>query len=54
VASLPTFLTELEAERDLLDEEASLERRQCFGVESMISQVVTPVPCGRKGRVKTG
>ena len=53
-ASLLTFLPELEAESDLLDEEASRGRRQCFGVESMISQVVTPVPCGDKGMVKRG
>ena len=52
--SLLTFLTELEEERDLLEEKASLEPRRCLGVESMISQTVTPVPCGRKGRVKRG
>ena len=52
-ASLLEFLTELE-ESDLLDEEASLEPRRCFGVESMILQMVTLVPCGYKGlgRVK--
>jgi len=53
-ASLLTFLPELEAESDLFGEEASLERRQCFGVESMIPKVVTPVPCGHRGRVKRG
>ena len=53
-ASLLTFLTELEEERDLLDEEASLEPRRCFGVESMISPMVTPVPCGHKGKDKHG
>jgi hypothetical protein len=52
-ASLLTALAETE-EGDLLGEEASLERRQCFGVESMVTQKVTPVPCGRKERAKPG
>lgn len=56
-ASRLTFLTGVEEESGLLDEKASLELepRQCFGVESMISQTVTPVPCGHKGKpVKRG
>ena len=55
-ASLLTFLAEPDEESDLLEVKASLEPRRCFGVESvcMIPQVVTPVPCGRKGRVKRG
>lgn len=55
VPSLLTFLAEPEEEKDLLEEMASLEPRRCFGVESMIlqGQLVTPVPCGRKGRAQT-
>jgi hypothetical protein len=44
-ASPLAFLTEAEEGKDLLDEMASLDPRQCFGVESMISQTVTSVPC---------
>ena len=55
-ASLLTFLAELDEESDLLEVKASLEPRRCFGVESMwmISQMVTPIPCGRKRRVRRG
>lgn len=49
--SLLAFLTGVEEGNDLLDGNASLEPRQCFGVESMISQKVTPVPCRHKGKV---
>lgn len=52
-SSLVAFLTEAEEEKDLLEEMASLEPRRYFGVESMILQMVTPVPCGRKGRAQT-
>ena len=48
-ASLLTFRTEVGEGSDLLDEKASLEPRQCFGVES-IFQTVTPVPCVHKGK----
>ena len=53
-ASPLAFLTEVEEGKDFLDEIASLDPRQCFGVESMISQAVTPVPCGtqRKGQTR--
>ena len=53
-ASPLAFLTEVEEGNDRPEEKTSLEPRQCFGVESMISQTVTPTPCGHKGKVKRG
>lgn len=53
-ASPLAFLVEVEERNDFLDEKASLEPRQCFGVESMIPQTITPVPYGRKERSKRG
>jgi hypothetical protein len=54
LTSLLAVLPEVEEGNGLLDERASLEPRQIFGVESMISQKVTPIPCGHKGKTKHG
>ena len=53
-ASLLAFLTELDEESGLLDEEASLEPRRCFGVESIIPKWSRPFRVYTRERVKRG